>query len=296
MDHIHEFITALKADQSISASTRNAYASDLTRFLEYLDQPDKQNHKPAVLNPKSFSKFLERERKLGLKPSTLHRRRASLKKYAEFLTERGLVEQSAVTEIANWQRDLWEEIANQQPVCLTDQQVERLMTGIGSENKPRNLRDKVIVSLILALGLSIGTLVDLNLQDVNLRAKKLRIVDGDQGWQGLGTSARYLQEYLKESRPELTQSVNEEALFVSQMGGRITRQGVWQVVRAWGEAAGLSVPISPRTLRHTAVRKMIDKGKPVEDVQKLLGHRNRHSTQALIRKINKSQEERRNKS
>jgi integrase/recombinase XerD len=293
MDQINEFLSALDADNKISANTRNAYASDLSRFFDYLNTTSKQQPDQTQLTAKSFSRFLDHERKTGLKPSTLHRRRASLKKYAEFLQARGLVDQTTVFEIANWRRDLWEEIATRQPLCLSDEQVRILLDGIRVEEKPRHLRDLVIVSLILELGLSIGTLVELNLQDVNLRSKRIRIV-GEENWQELGRSAQYLPEYLKESRPELTQSVNEAALFVSQMGGRITRQGVWQVVRAWGETVGLSVPLSPRILRHTAVRRMVDSGKPVGEIQRLLGHGNKHSTQALIRKLYKSQGRRRN--
>ena len=288
MDCVLDFLLFLEADNSISASTINAYTSDLKRFYEYLNSNSKQPQPNHNLTAKSFSLFLEREKKLGLKPSTLHRRKMTLKKYAEFLNEKGLLDYSAIAEISSWQQDLWEKIADREAYSLTESEVRQLFEGIGDEKKPRNLRDKLIISLILETGVSIGSLVNLNLSDVNLRSKQIRFLNPQEHWSSIDTSSKYLKDYLAISRPELTQSMNEEALFVSQMGGRITRQGVWQVIHAWGETTGISVPLSPRILRHTAVRKMLLKGKSIEEIQQMLGHGNKHSTQALIRKITKS--------
>jgi integrase/recombinase XerD len=201
----------------------------------------------------------------------------------------------SVNAVAGWQRKLWEEIANRESVSLTEAEIQKLLETIGAEQKTRNIRDLLIVSLILETGISIGALVDLNLSDVNLRAKRLRSNNGKEIWYSIEKSVDHLKAYLAESRPELTQSMNEEALFVSQMGGRITRQGVWQVVQGWGESAGLGVSLSPRILRHTAVRKMLVEGRKVEEIQRLLGHGNKHSTQALIRKLAKSNKTRRKK-
>jgi integrase/recombinase XerD len=295
MDRIRKFILFLEAENSISVNTINAYKSDLIRFYEYLNSNTEFPQHNHNLTSKSFSMFLEREKKLGLKPSTLHRRKVTLKKYAEFLNQQGLLDSSVILEIADWQQDLWEKIANRKAISLTEAEVIQLFEGIGDEKKPRNLRDKLIISLILETGVSIGALVNLNLSDVNLRSKQIRFTDPQEHWSPIETSSKYLKDYLTYSRPELTQSMNEEALFVSQMGGRITRQGVWQVIRSWGETTGIGVHLSPRVLRHTAVRRMLLAGKSVEQIQQMLGHGNKNSTQALIRKISKSLENRRKK-
>jgi integrase/recombinase XerD len=295
MDQIIEFLALLENEQEVSESTRKAYASDLQKFVDFL----KSNHKrePVIsdFSVKAFFQFLDHEKKQGLKPSTLHRRRVSLKKFAAYLHKTGEMDLVSVNAIAGWQRKLWEEIANRESVSLAEAEIQKLLETIGAEQKTRNIRDLLIVTLILETGISIGALVDLNLSDVNLRAKRLRSNNGAEIWYSIEKSVDHLKEYLSESRPELTQSMNEEALFVSQMGGRITRQGVWQVVQGWGEAAGLGVSLSPRILRHTAVRKMLAEGRKVEEIQKLLGHGNKHSTQALIRKLLKTNKSRRKK-
>lgn len=293
MDQISEFMNYLEADNSISASTRSAYKSDISRFFEYLNKRSKSQSNFTNIEKKSFSKFLDQEKKLGLKPSTLHRRRAALKKFAEYLSRQGKADIDTIVEITNWQQDLWEKIARREAEYLLDEEINQLFEAIDVEEKPRNIRDKAIVSLILETGMSIGSIVCLDLQDLNLRLNLVRLPGYEDNWCPLENSSKHLKTYLKESRPELTQSVNEAALFVSQMGSRITRQGVWQVIHAWGEASSLEVQLSPRILRHTALLKMIKSGLSVEEIQHRLGHANVLSTQALIRKISKSEKQRR---
>jgi integrase/recombinase XerD len=261
MDQIIKFLALLEKEQEVSESTRKAYASDLQKFVNFLKSTRKREPVVGDFTVKAFVQFLEHEKKQGLKPSTLHRRRVSLKKFAEYLHQAGAMDLVSVNEIAGWQRKLWEEIANREAVSITEAEIQKLLETIGAERKTRNIRDLLIVSLILETGISIGVLVDLNLSDVNLRAQRLRCTNGEEILYSIENSVDHFKNYLAESRPELTQSMNEEALFVSQMGGRITRQGVWQVVQGWGDAAGLGVSLSPRILRHTAVRNMLAEGR-----------------------------------
>ena len=77
-------------------------------------------------------------------------------------------------------------------------------------------------------------------------------------WVTLPITTAKIRQYLKEGRPELTQSMREEALFVSQMGERITRQGVWQVLKTWGRQAKLRKAAFPTSAAvHTAVKQML---------------------------------------
>ena len=140
---------------------------------------------------------------------------------------------------------------------------------------------------MLEFGISISTLVSLNLSDINLQRQRLRFRLSDQKEMrvSIPKSAGLIQEYLEASRPELTQKPLEKALFVSQMGKRISRQGLWQRLRSWGRRAELSQELSPRVIRHTAARQMILEGRRLGEIQRLLGHRNQLSTRFLVRRI-----------
>ncbi len=209
-------------------------------------------------------------------------------KLGEYLVEQGELNSIELKEITNWKQELWTEIANRKLQFLEEEQIAELFSIMKSINTSRSVRDLAIISLILETSISIGDLVDINLSGIDIRNNQLRILDGDgERKYSIEDSTPYIVEYLKVSRPELTQSTNEVALFVSQLGGRISRQGVWQMIKGWGNLIGLSEGLSPRVLRHSAAMRMVREGKEISEIQQMLGHTNSYSTRALVRKLKK---------
>jgi integrase/recombinase XerD len=141
--------------------------------------------------------------------------------------------------------------------------------------------------LLLETGLSVGALVRLDLDDVDLHLGCV-VLPGENGKTNclsLGTAALALDFYLREGRPELNHHPDEKALFISQMSGRLSRQGLWQILRHWGRKAEPPIDLSPRLVRNTAALRMSQAHRPVDEIQALLGHDNSLSTQALIRRL-----------
>ena len=289
-NQLKTYLGTLKSHQKYAKNTYQAYANDLFQFFNFLESNLGRKPETTDFTPEVTKKFLEVEKKSGMKPSTLHRRRVSLKHFAQFLCDQGLLDYAVVETISQIQENLWKEISKQKVECLNPKEVERLLRTVSMANTPRSYRDLAILSILLETGLSIGDLVSLNLSDVNIREFRLRVGNNDKtgSWVLIPTSIDKIRIYLKEGRPELTQSMGEEALFVSQMGGRISRQGVWQVLRIWGRQAKIRKKLSPRILRHTAVKQMLIDEKPFDEIQNLLGHRNPLSTRSLIRRIKRA--------
>jgi len=233
--------------------------------------------------------FLDSEYDQGYKPSTLHRRKISIIQFADYLVESNILHQNSLEQLSAWKPEIWHKIKQRELQFLSEEEIQLLCDTILHHRSLRMYRDISIISVLLETALSIDPIVKLNVSDLELRTLHVR-VNLDKGYSlyPIPDSADYLKNYLEKSRPELTQSANEEALFVSQMGSRITRQGVWQVIKGWGREAQLDTPISPRVLRHTAVVLMLKSGKSTIEIQKLLGHTNVFSTKALIRKLEKS--------
>jgi integrase/recombinase XerD len=146
--------------------------------------------------------------------------------------------------------------------------------------------------LLLETGISVGTLVALNLDDLVFEGSQLRLRLGGEKEILLsqGKASELIQRYLKEGRPELNHAPEEEALFISQTGERMSRQGVWQVLRRWGRVIDLPVTLSPRLARHTAVIQLVESGRSLAEIQAMLGHSNPLSTQALLRRLGVSGE------
>jgi integrase/recombinase XerD len=289
-EQLKAFIHTLDTQQGYTESTRQAYAADLYQFFKFLEIYFGRKPKLTDFTLEVTKKFLEGERKAGMKPSTLHRRRVALKRFAQYLSDQNFLDSEVVMSVSQLQENLWKEISKQKVVCLNEKEVDRLMRTIQLENNPRALRDLAMFTLLFESGISIGILVSLNLSDINLRESGIRILENshNDSWVFLPDSITKIKKYLEEGRPELTQSLSEEALFISQMGERITRQGVWQVLRTWGRQAKLRKTLSPRILRHTAVKQMLLENKTLGEIQQMLGHRNQFSTRALVRRIKKT--------
>jgi integrase/recombinase XerD len=151
-------------------------------------------------------------------------------------------------------------------------------------------RDHAIFALLLETGLSVSALISLNLSDVDMRRGKihLRLSDDEDCWLSLGDASKPLETYLREGRPEFHRVSGEPALFISQVGTRITRQGIWQILGYWGKQAGLPYILSPRLIRHTAVWRMTSSGRTIEQIQALIGHRNPLSTRALLYRLKRA--------
>jgi integrase/recombinase XerD len=286
--YLEAFLNDLESHPEYSDNTRQAYAIDLRRFVDFLK--NKLGRKPEIddLSGQSISNYLESEKKTGYKPSTLYRRRSALRKFSDYLASKGITKFEFSFEkpfLKPRERRLV--IEGKKVDYLSSGQIKRLFNVVSADQTPRSMRDLAILSVLFETGISIGALVALNIYDFNVRIGKLRVIisSGRQVWLNIPQSAQSIKEYLNLARPDLTQSPAEIALFVSQMGGRISRQGVWQMLGARGKKARIKRRLSARMIRHTATRRMLADGQPIEQIQKKLGHCNQISTRALLRRF-----------
>ena len=285
---VRAFLASLESQLTYSPSTRLAYDNDLRCFIGFLI--DKLNRPPSLsdFNAQHVAEFLHAEHQSGKRHSTILRRRASIRRFARFLRQNN-PEWAATFEPESHLIDeaISQSSPTQTPHYLSDEQVKSLWSVMENSPSHRARRDQAILALLLECGLTVGVLTALNLSDIDGQAAKLRLQqeDGNGRWIRLGSASEILRCYLKEGRPELNYHINEPALFISQTGGRMSRQGIWQALRQWGQKTGLPLPLSPRLLRHTAVIRMVNSGRAPEEIQILLGHSNPLSTQALLRRL-----------
>jgi integrase/recombinase XerD len=176
------------------------------------------------------------------------------------------------------------------PKAITVTQVEALLAASGPDPKDESgsalntikVRDRAILELLYATGARVSEVVGLDLDDlvdptlVRLFGKgsKERIVP-------VGSFAQSsLEAYVVRVRPHLaTLGRGTPALFLNQLGGRLSRQSIWQIITDAAEAAKLSGDISPHTLRHSFATHLLEGGADVRVVQELLGHSSVATTQ-----------------
>ena len=287
-DTINDFLKDLESHQNYSENTYQAYRMDLSRFTGYLIT--QLGRKPSIrdLSTTVISDYLEAEKKHGYKPSTLYRRRSSLRKFSQYLMESGIINDNLITPGPFLKAKERRNLAGRKKIdSLSFSEVSSLLHTLSGKKNPRAKRDLAIIMLLLETGISIGELIQIDQDNVNFVAKKISIKRKGHTRVSLNIpmSASVIEEYLKIGRPELTQSRVEAALFVSQLGGRITRQGVWQMIKKIGKQTRLKKTVSPRVIRHTAARQMLVDGRSLKEIQVSLGHHNKFSTRSLVRRL-----------
>ena len=286
---VDTFLTELKSQAGYSEHTLQAYASDIRRFIEYLRKTLKHPPDTEDFNTENTKRFLDSEKKAGMRESTIFRRRASLRRFANYLNETGGLDFDPTKDYILRTPTRFARFKSPKAAkVLSANEIESIFLEINATVNPRKYRDLALINILFETGISIGELVRLNISDLNLRAMQIRISRNGQpdGTSlGIDESVNSIRKYLHESRPGLTDSTNELALFVSQLGGRMSRQGIWQILRNWGERAGMDQILSPRMIRHSAVIRMVSDGLSVAEIQHLLGHRNQFSTKALLRRL-----------
>jgi len=170
------------------------------------------------------------------------------------------------------------------PKAISREDIERLLAAPAQGTSAKSQRDHALLEMLYASGMRVTELVSLDVSDVNLasdtvrvRGKKTsskeRIIPvGDQALEALRT-------YVNKGRMQLVRDPDERALFLNHRGQRLTRQGLWLIIKHYVDEVGISEDVTPHTLRHSFAAHKLSQGKSLQDIQKLLGHANISTTQ-----------------
>lgn len=173
--------------------------------------------------------------------------------------------------------------ARRLPKAISVQEVSQLLAAAGSGDTALSLRDQALLELLYGTGARISEVVGLTLDELD-RVEGLVRLDGKGGRQRIvpvGSYAlRAVEAYVVRGRPALAVAgKGTPALFVNARGGPLSRQSAWAVLKAAAGRAGLTVEVSPHTLRHSFATHLLDGGADVRVVQELLGHASVTTTQ-----------------
>ena len=170
------------------------------------------------------------------------------------------------------------------PKAIAVESVAALIEAAGAPGTPLATRDRALLELLYGSGARISEAVGLDLDDVDVTDGAVRLLGkgAKERIVPLGSFARAAVEaYLVRARPALAvRGRGTPALFLNARGGRLSRQGAWTVLVAVADRAGLTIDVSPHTLRHSFATHLLDGGADVRVVQELLGHASVTTTQA----------------
>jgi integrase/recombinase XerD len=268
---VDEWIAHLEVERGLAARTVAAYATDLAKFLRYLE--DAGVALDAV-DDVAISGFLVSVSRAGIGARSQARYLSALSGFFGYLVaERHLPKDP--TELVDGPK-----LLAKLPQVLSRGEVLRLLEAPAGDH-PNRIRDRAMLHTMYAAGLRVSELVSLGLSDLNLetgfvsaygKGGKRRVVP-------LGEVARaHVRRYLDEVRPRLAQPT-ERAVFLTSHKKPMTRQAFWKLVKTYAVVAGITKPISPHKLRHSFATHLLLGGADLRVVQTMLGHADISTTQ-----------------
>ncbi|MBT8164270.1 MAG: tyrosine recombinase, partial [Acidimicrobiia bacterium] len=216
----------------------------------------------------------------GLAASSVARKTAAVRGLHRFRVTEGLAEDdpTVLMETAKRSQPL--------PKALTLDEVMALLDTPDTAT-PAGRRDRAILEFLYATGARVSEVVGLDQEDIDLEAGTA-IVTGKGNKQRLvplgGFAVRAIEAYLPDRLGIRLSGRDPGALFLNARGGRLTRQGLWGIVRKQAARAGIPADrVSPHVLRHSAATHMVERGADLRSVQQLLGHATITTTQVYTR-------------
>jgi integrase/recombinase XerD len=260
-------------EKGLSPRTVEAYGRDLQRWVEFMSRQG--SIPPQEVKREEITSFLEELRNQGLSSRSVARVTASLRGFSRFLVEEGLNDRLPAADLPS------PKYAQRLPRVLSQEDVGMLLDQPILEDPP-GLRDKALLEALYGTGIRISELTGLDLEDMDLRERELRVLGKGSRERVVpigDTAAQALRDYLNLGRPKLAKTIRTRAVFLNQRGGRLTRQGAWEVVKKYAGRVGLKERMTPHTLRHSCATHLLENGADLRYIQELLGHASISTTQ-----------------
>jgi len=270
---LNDFSTWLTSEGGYAQGTIKAYIFGVTDFIKWFEGTVGENFDSAAVTPTDLREYQEHLLTVRrLKPGTINRRVAALRKFFSWTKENGWI-----GEIPRFPRQVREQA--QAPKSLTRVEQNRLLRAV---ERCGNVRDLAIIRLLLGAGLRIGELVSLKITDLGLgeRQGKVRVCYG----KGMKTrevplpvdARRAIKNWL-EKHP--FSGDGSGYLFPNKSGGKLTCRAIQKMLKKYAYQAGLPLnSVHPHVLRHTCATNMLNAGVDLVKVAAILGHESLDTT------------------
>jgi integrase/recombinase XerC len=290
-DGLDEFLDHLRLNENASLHTVRAYESDLTQFVTFLSTRANKRRgdlATADIDHAGVREFLGDLHRRGNTRSSAARKLAAIRTFSRFLRREGVLDEDPAALVGTPKRE------QRLPAHLGEAEMLRLLE-MPDTSHALGRRDRAILELFYASGLRLSELVGLDLDDLNLPGRMVRVL-GKGGKERLvpfnRSAEAAIREWLKDQggfgpaeagpnerrrRPE--RGRQRHPLFLNYQGGRLSTRSVDRLVRKYVAACSTRFGISPHALRHSFATHLLERGADLRAIQELLGHARLSTTQ-----------------
>ena len=308
-DHLKAFLEHLRLNENASAHTVRAYESDLSQYLAFL--ATQAGRRVSELTPEHLDHlgargFMADLNKRGNAKASAARKLSAIRAFGRYLRREGVIDSDPAALVGTPRRE------TRIPNHLAVDEMSKLLDAPDTSG-PLGRRDQAILELFYASGLRLSELVGLDLDDVNLSGRVVRVLGKGRKERIVPfnpTAAAALRAWLADreqflrtprgqtpargqagsdpGRPRrrgqtpvarLHTRRQAEPLFLNYRGGRLSTRFVDKIVRRYVAACSTRYGISPHALRHSFATHLLEAGADLRAIQELLGHAQLSTTQ-----------------
>ena len=286
-DYIDEFIEYLKNVKKTSDNTAENYRRDLMRMASYIKE--RGIREVSSITEDVVLDYTASLREEHFAASSITRHNTSIKSFFRYLLESGYMRDNPAENIKS------PKVEKKKTRVLSAVEIDSLLSqNFGSD--PKSLRDKAILELMYSTGLKTSEVINLKLVNIEIALGCVRVkAGGDSSRDRLipyGNKARdAIDKYLVDGRNALLEGkFDDGTLFPSCNGEKMSRQGLWKLIKTYVKKAGIKADVTPVTLRHSFAVNMIENGADAASLQELMGYTGGNSISRYLEKGEKGKD------
>ncbi len=287
-DRLSEYLDYLRLNRNTSAHTVAAYGSDLSQFLGFAAGSlgkDATRLRPADLELSVIRGFMAELYRRRQSRASVARKLSALRSFVRYLRREGLIDSDPASLAVSPRRE------QRVPAHLSVDEMSRLLEAPDASS-PLGRRDRAILELFYASGLRLAELVGLDIEDVNLAARIVRVAGKGRKERlvpfNTSTQKALRAWYADRARLRAVRGiqgastrhgVDGDPVFVNARGARLTGRSVQRLVGRYVSGCSTRFGISPHALRHSFATHLLQQGADLRAIQELLGHVQLSTTQ-----------------
>ncbi|MHA5205998.1 site-specific tyrosine recombinase XerD, partial [Oenococcus oeni] len=267
-----DYTRYLRTEQGLLENSIKSYKQDLSEFGAYIQ---KENILLVKVDRFTILDWLNYLQNSGKSNNSIVHMVSSLRKFFAYLSDDQQIQIDPMLKVTTPKKN------SHLPQVLTATEIEAVL-AVPDISTTLGLRNRALLETMYATGFRVSEICNLKLADLHDelglittigKGQKQRIVPIGE------MSLLYISKYFKESRPILLKDKESPYLFLNDHGHRISRQGIFKLVKEIAIKAGIDKDISPHTLRHSFATNLLENGADLRIVQELLGHSDISTTQ-----------------